>query len=587
MKNKRVRLFVLLPALMLAACGGENGNSNDARVSSELPSSKEAVSSKEVEKTLSSIEVTARPTKIVYTVGEQLDLTGMVVTATYSDGSKNAVTDFTVDKNGPLELTDTTITVTYLGKTATFKINVRPVAAVVVSSVAITKAPNKVNYHAGERFDPTGMEVTATYSDKSTKVVTDYTIDKTGPLNKGETSITITYSRYSVTQAITVGDAVIASLELTKAPNKTAYLVGETFDPTGMVISGIKTDSTKEVITDYTIDEASRELTLEDTAMVIRKGEFTINVAITVSTAKLIGIEIATAPNKIAYKYGETFDPTGMVVNGKYEDGTSKAITDYTIDKTGALTLDDTVITISFGGFNATVTISVELVVSGLEISAAPTKVNYVAGETFDPTGMEITAVYNDGSRKTINDYTIDKTGALTVKDKVVTISYQGASATVSINVIHGTFNISEPTILRLEAEEANTANLVGDGSGRGYIESYGGASGGQLLGFGTHGTSTWNINLASEMALDMTASICKYEEFVANEQFKMYVDDIRVEMKDKDGKLGGTPTNPWYNFKSFEFESYNVASGEHVVKMEIVGCNVDYIDLSFSSIIE
>ncbi len=511
MKNKRVRLFVLLPALMLAACGGENGNSNDARVSSELPSSKEAVSSKEVEKTLSSIEVTARPTKIVYTVGEQLDLTGMVVTATYSDGSKNAVTDFTVDKNGPLELTDTTITVTYLGKTATFKINVRPVAAVVVSSIAITKAPNKVNYHAGERFDPTGMEVTATYSDKSTKVVTDYTIDKTGPLNKGETSITITYSRYSVTQAITVGDAVIASLELTKAPNKTAYLVGETFDPTGMVISGIKTDSTKEVITDYTIDEASRQLTLEDTAMVIRKGEFTINVTITVSTAKLIGIEIVTAPNKTAYKYGETFDPTGM----------------------------------------------------------------------------EVTAVYNDGSRKTVNDYTIDKTGALTVKDKVVTISYQGASATVSINVIHGTFNISEPTILRLEAEEANTANLVGDGSGRGYIENYAGASGGQLLGFGTHGTSTWNINLASEMALDMTASICKYEEFVANEQFKMYVDDVRVEMKDKEGKLGGTPTNPWYNFKSFEFESLNVASGEHVVKMEIVGCNVDYIDLSFSNIIE
>ena len=37
------------------------------------------------------------PTKTVYIVGDKLNLTGMVVTATYSDGNKKEVTGYTTD----------------------------------------------------------------------------------------------------------------------------------------------------------------------------------------------------------------------------------------------------------------------------------------------------------------------------------------------------------------------------------------------------------------------------------------------------------------------------------------------------------
>ena len=44
---------------------------------------------------LASIAVTTEPTKMTYVWGEKLDLSGMVVTATYADNTTAVVTDFT------------------------------------------------------------------------------------------------------------------------------------------------------------------------------------------------------------------------------------------------------------------------------------------------------------------------------------------------------------------------------------------------------------------------------------------------------------------------------------------------------------
>ncbi len=80
----------------------------------------------QAEKTLESIAVTAAPTKTTYKIGEELDLTGLVVTATYSDDSTAPVevtpamvTGFDNAKAGKQ-----TLTVTYEEKTATFEVTV-------------------------------------------------------------------------------------------------------------------------------------------------------------------------------------------------------------------------------------------------------------------------------------------------------------------------------------------------------------------------------------------------------------------------------------------------------------------------------
>ncbi len=77
---------------------------------------------------LSSITISTAPTKIIYTEGEKFDATGMVVTATYSNGTSTAVTGYTWTPNGNLATSDNAVTVSYtedgVTKTATQAITV-------------------------------------------------------------------------------------------------------------------------------------------------------------------------------------------------------------------------------------------------------------------------------------------------------------------------------------------------------------------------------------------------------------------------------------------------------------------------------
>lgn len=73
-----------------------------------------------------------------------------------------------------------------------------------LSSIAITTAPTKTTYNVGETFDPTGMVVTATYSDASTAVVDTYSYSPMSALTVADTEITVTVDGKSATQAITV-----------------------------------------------------------------------------------------------------------------------------------------------------------------------------------------------------------------------------------------------------------------------------------------------------------------------------------------------------------------------------------------------
>lgn len=60
-------------------------------------------------------------------------------------------------------------------------------------------------------------------------------------------------------------------------------------------------------------------------------------------------VQMMTPVEKTEYLVGETFDPAGLTLIGVYSDGSRSKITDYSFDKTGPLTLEDTVVTITAG----------------------------------------------------------------------------------------------------------------------------------------------------------------------------------------------------------------------------------------------
>ncbi len=73
--------------------------------------------------------------------------------------------------------------------------------------------------------------------------------------------------------------------------------------------------------------------------------------------------------------------------------------------------------------------------VKRIEITTPPTKTEYKAGEDFDPTGMEVTAVYEDGTSEPITNYIIFRGDKLVQGQADVTIQYNDGSGSSDVKV--------------------------------------------------------------------------------------------------------------------------------------------------------
>lgn len=154
------------------------------------------------------IEVTTAPTKISYKAGEKINLSGMVVKATFSDGSSQDVTSqctFSPSAGTTVYEDTTKINVTWVWDklNITYETSQAITVTRVLSSIAITTQPSKRNYTTGETLNLSGMVVKATFNSGNSAVVTGYT---TSPANgstlntTGTITVTVSYSENGVTK---------------------------------------------------------------------------------------------------------------------------------------------------------------------------------------------------------------------------------------------------------------------------------------------------------------------------------------------------------------------------------------------------
>ena len=376
------------------------------------------------EKVLEKIEITTNPNKTAYEEGEKFDKTGMVVTAIYSDSSKETVTDYTYTPTGSLTKNDTKITITYKDKTATVTITVKektpPVVEKTLERIEVTTNPNKTAYEEGEKFDKTGMVVTAVYSDNSKETVTDYAYTPTGSLTKNDTKITITYKDKTATVTITVKEKTppvvektLEKIEVTTNPNKTEYEEGEKFDKTGMVVTAVYSDNSRETVTDYTYAPTG-SLTANDKRVIITYKGKTTTISISVKKIEKVleRLEITAPPSKTTYKEGEKFDSTGMVVTAIYSDGTREIITNYNCFPVVELTTSNDKITVSYTYQGKTVTQTYAIEVKAKQSNNNNSGSNDNSGNNNNNTG-------NNNGGNSNNDNTIGNNNMnfITVKD--------------------------------------------------------------------------------------------------------------------------------------------------------------------------
>lgn len=193
------------------------------------------------------LEVTHMPDKIRYLIGEAFDSTGLVITAYYNDNTSEQVTGYTLSSPDMSAYGSKTVTVTFDEKTVDFSILV-----VDIIGIEIKTPPMKQEYLVGDALDSTGLTALVKYTDGTSETITSgFAISELDSSSIGEKEITVTYKNHTATFKVLVYE--LQGIRITHYPEKTYYRVGETFDPTGLVVVTMRTDNTEKEITDYTV----------------------------------------------------------------------------------------------------------------------------------------------------------------------------------------------------------------------------------------------------------------------------------------------------------------------------------------------
>lgn len=468
-------------------------------------------------------------------------------------------------------------------------------------SIAITKQPTKTTYVEGEVFDKSGMEVTASYSDGKTQVVTNYLIDKTEPLKLEDKVITINYQGKTATVNITVEKRIdvtidefntyrfeAENLDFSKATLREDFVaegrsyietpnVGETSNRQS--VCGYKPGSVFEIsiklLKDATLYVTSR---MSDTELNYKINEgVKFEMDETLMTAEDVQFTFNGAPN-----YWEWKD----VVIGKIDLSAGE----HTFRMT-ALTQRPNIDYFQFETLKYGDQVK-EKVLEELMITSLPTKVTYEEGQTFDPTGMVIKAKYSDYSLEEVNDYSIDKTEPLKMTDTEVTVTYNGKSVVVPITVGKAyDVRIASLGDHKFEAENIKVDDkwiLRSDmaGFGRNFTIDNSTASNGKSIeryAVGSVMTIDFYVNDNSTLALQIEAS--NYTNFTFDEKVEVKIDD--TVLTSNNPTFGARNPSDYWNWINVKFGELELAKGGHVLTINMKGerPNLDFVNFHIKKI--
>lgn len=231
----------------------------------------------------------------------------------------------------------------------------------------------------------------------------------------------------------------VTRLEVTHMPTKNRYFVGETFDSTGLAITAYYNDNTSEQVTGYTLSSPDMSAYGSKT-VTVTFDEKTVDFSILV--VDISGIEVKTMPTKVEYQKGDVFDTTGLSILVKYADGTSETKTSgFEVSGFDSFSVGEKTITVTYKTHTATFKVTV-YDLSGIRITSYPSKVYYKIGETFDPSGLTVAEVRQDGTEKEITDYDISGFDSSAAGSKTITVSYNATVNGVSKFIGSDSFQI-------------------------------------------------------------------------------------------------------------------------------------------------
>lgn len=228
-------------------------------------------------------------------------------------------------------------------------------------------------------------------------------------------------------QPLTKGD-VCTQMNIARMPDKIEYSPGEYFDPSGLVFDAVY-ENGYNGDTGLTADELDGwspfgTLDADDKSVTLRYKGIEKKIDISIIKRTFTGMSITREPYIKTYTPGAEFRLDGLVVTAVYDDGSSSAITDYTItdadgktytngtrlpDEAGEITLT---VSVTVDGKTTTAPLTVR-VNSGNSISVEAEA--FVAGAT--PTDESYTVLTGKGGTEAAKYTDNSLTGITCVKD--------------------------------------------------------------------------------------------------------------------------------------------------------------------------
>ncbi|MGN0980526.1 MAG: bacterial Ig-like domain-containing protein [Candidatus Avoscillospira sp.] len=366
--------------------------------------------------------------KTNYIHGDTFDPTGLTVTATYENGRTREITDYTYAP-ATLALDTDKVAISYAGFTEYVNVTVIPK----LTGITVTVA--KTEYVENQTFDKTGMTVTATYSDgKSYDVTNSVNVTPSGALKPSNDVVVVSYEdankqTASANVSIHVVAKAVDRIDVTTPPTKTSYIEGQTFDPTGMVVTATYNDGTSFPVTDY--DYSPKTLTKGTTVVTISFRDKTTTVGVTVREKALVSIAVDASKAKTTYVVGQTFSADNLVVTATYDNGTTATVTGYEVSTPDMTKTGKQTVTVTYQGKTATYEIEISAkALTGIALDLNKVTRSFYVDDEFSAKGLVVYALYNDDTSVQVSGYEVTVPDMKTAGSKTVYVSYTEGSVT-------------------------------------------------------------------------------------------------------------------------------------------------------------
>lgn len=299
--------------------------------------------------------------------------------------------------------------------------------------------------------------VNATYSDGSVVQVTEFTFEPQ-VASTNPTEVTITYEGKTAVVSVPVGTVSLTGITAEYVGTGTIY-VGDNLTKNMFRVTANYNDGSSNVVSDYTFTPVTMLNAGEQVVTFTYQGkEATATVTVVALSVTRISASWIGGP---IFK-GTAFTKSMFTVTAKYNNGTSKAVSDYTFTPATANSTPTTLVIIEYQGKSTGVSVNVSdatasnLVVNSYTLNSGVARI-YPGDKFLEKGKFNVTVNYSAGSYSTITDNSglaVSPESADSAGEKIVTVSLV-ASPTVS-----GTVGITVS-----EAPKVNTISAVYNGA--------------------------------------------------------------------------------------------------------------------------